>query len=179
MVLAPFLGLCADVFVHVLASWLTAGKQVVRCLLAGMAAGLLTTTGFSFLSLGSDFGIDATLLLVFNLVASLALSYCYFSFVNLNLTSLRIRLLEELRASPDGLSRAAILKLYNARNLVDKRIDRLTQGKQIREVDGRFYTRPSFLLAVARVINLMKFVVLGKRPRRTSKATAEQDVRCY
>jgi hypothetical protein len=174
--LAPFLGLCADVFVHVAASWLTAGKRILHCLLAGMAAGLFTTAGVSLLALGGRFDIDGIFLLVFNLVASLALAYCYFCFVNLNLTSLRIRMLQELRASPDGLSRAGILKLYNARTLVDRRIDRLTQGGQMRQVGGRFYTRPSVLLTVARIINLLKLVVLNQRPGRASKAAMKQGV---
>jgi hypothetical protein len=165
IVLAPIVGLCADVFVHIAASWITAGKRVLGCLLSGIGAGLLTTFGVCLVAAGRSSTLDWAALTVFDLVAYLALAYGYLNFVNLNIASLRIRVLQELRASPEGLSRAGILKLYDARSLVDARIRRLTQGNQIRVREGRFYTRPSFLLAVARGINLMKFVVLGKRPR--------------
>jgi len=172
-VLAPILGLFADGVVHVLASRLTAGKRIAHCLLAGIAAGLLATAGVTAVALGGRLELDALALLGFNLATSLALAYGYFTFVNLNLTSLRIRLLHELWASPNGLSRTDILKLYNSRDLVDCRIVRLTASKQIREADGRFYTQPSPLLKVACIINLLKLVVLNRRPRQSPASTAK------
>lgn len=172
LVLAPVAGLAADFVCHVLASWLSRERRPFPCLLAGSAGGLLVMAALSVWGLagmGAAWA-DWLALLAFNGVTYLALAYGYFNFVQLNITSLRIRILQELLDAEHGLTVDELVGRYGARELVEKRITRLTARNLIVLKDGRFYCRASPLLLVARVINLMKFVVLNKRPRYLAAA---------
>jgi hypothetical protein len=165
LVLAPLAGLTADFASHVLTSRLMRGRHPYQAMLAGVVTGLLVMAALSVWALASmnaGWG-DALALLVFNGLTYLALAYGYFNFVNLNLTSLRIRILQELLEVEQGLTVEAILRQYGADDLIDSRLTRLTRGGQIIQKGSRYYGRLSALLVVARVIDFLKFAVLGRR----------------
>ncbi len=171
-VLAPVAGLAADFLCHVLAAWLGGERRPFLCILAGVAGGLLVMAALSVWAL-AGMGVamaDWLAFLAFNGVTYLALAYGYYNFVQLNITSLRIRILQELLAAEHSLRVDELLEQYGARELVEKRIARLTAGNLIVLKDGRFYGRSSPLLLVARGIHFMKLVVLGKRPRYLAAA---------
>jgi hypothetical protein len=165
LVLAPVLGLTADVAFHLAASWLSGGRKLFASLAVGILGGTataLTVSWWALTHLDAD-PAERAAFLAFNFVTYLALAYGYAHFVNLQIASLRVRLLEELRSSPGGLTAEEILARYNARRLIDTRLDRLTARQQIVEKGGRFHGRAGALVVIAWGIDSLRWVVLGKR----------------
>ncbi len=174
LVLAPLLGLVCTVAVHFLLAWLTGGRRAYGCVLRGFVGGGLATLAVSVIALwkmNSSAG-EWLALLPFNLVIFAALGFGYINFVGLSIASLRIRVVQEILAHPHGLSRETLLERYNPHVLIDNRITRLTTGRQLVEKDGRFYNERSGVLWIARLMNLLKLVVLGRRPARHSEPEA-------
>ena len=177
VVVAPVVGLTVAVLGHLALAWLTGGAHAYRCVLRGFLCGAAATIGVSafglwftwpagFTSVSPALPLEGFLAyLLFNLVIYAALGFCYINFVGLSIASLRIRVLQELMARPEGMSLEKILESYNPRVLIDNRIDRLTSGRQIVDRDGRFHTGRRDILWIARIMNFMKVLVFGKRRR--------------
>lgn len=99
---------------------------------------------------------------VSNLIAYGALGYCYFHFVNLSETARRIRIMREIYDSDTGLTGDEILKRYNAKEIIDKRLIRLFDNSQVIEKDGKLYIGKPALLLISKLISGMKSFLLGK-----------------
>ena len=110
------------------------------------------------------------LALVSNAVVFICVGYGYFHFVNLGETARRVRILWELYESSDGLTYEEILTRYGASEIINRRIDRLTNAGQITQQGGRIYSKGASVLVMARILSLLKRVFLGRR---------EVDVRAY
>lgn len=100
--------------------------------------------------------------IVVGVISYIALGYCYFHFINLGETARRIRLLRELSDSPDGLSLEEILQRYNAKEIIDNRLNRLLKSGQIIHRDNRYYIGKPAMLLMSKAILFLKFFVLGK-----------------
>lgn len=98
-----------------------------------------------------------------NIVAYIALGYCYFHFINLGETARRIRIIRELYESNDGLSLDELLARYNAKEIIERRLSRLINNRQIILKDGRYYIANLTMLFITKIIVGMKLVILGKR----------------
>ncbi len=101
--------------------------------------------------------------LISNLIIYLSLSYCYFHFVNLAVTARRIRLLRDLHDSKDGMTMDEILLQYNSRDMVENRIERLVNSGQVIYKNKRYYIGRSAMLWSAKIILIMKQLILGKK----------------
>lgn len=165
--LAPAAGLLSCVVGHVLVSRaapkLPRPHAIVASTLAGLA--VVVSLGVSFAhaqaapaSAADRWGATATWVLAY-----VCLAYCYvFGFFNLGESARRIRLLIELHAAGDrGLTLEEILTAYNARLIVEARLARLLSGGQIALRGGRYVLRSSFVLSLARVLVVVKLMVLG------------------
>ena len=156
-------GLCAYVLVHVPISRLRRDRSP----LGNLALAALAGGGFCFL-----LGLwaaraarlpagDAAGLLLLSGIAYVGLAWCYFNFVNLNLSSLRFRLLRELRQAPEGLTEDEIVSRYNARQIVGRRLEQLAGGGHLARRNGRYFVGNRFLLAAFDVLEALKLAVLG------------------
>ena len=96
-----------------------------------------------------------------NVITYLSLSNCYFHFVNLGETARRVRILRELYDSQEGLSQEQILKVYNAKEIIEKRIHRLTNSRQVIYKNGKYYIGNQMMLCIAKIIVKMKLIFLG------------------
>ena len=164
LVLAAPAGLTANVGAHILIARLTGGRRVSLGIILGMAVGAVAAIALSAFALSSmkKPATEGVVFLTYNLVIYLALAYGYWNFINLNITSLRIRLIQELLLSEHGLARAEILKQYNADEMIDRRLARLTRQKHLVERDGRFYYRRSVLLLIAGILDMLKWLILAR-----------------
>jgi hypothetical protein len=172
VVAAALVGLAGNVVAHVLAAQLTAGRRVALALSAGGGAGLvvtgaLTAVGLERMTPAWD---DAVALAALNLATYLALAFGYFNFVNLSLASLRIRVLLELLGSRAGLTRGELLRLYNAHELMSRRIDRLTGHGYLVERNEYFQVQGRGLVVLASIITGLKWLVLGHGNRALQQA---------
>ena len=100
---------------------------------------------------------DGLVLFSLNAVAYLALAFGYFNFVNLNIASLRIRMIQELAESGGRLPIDRLTGLYNTQNVAALRIDRLTRGGHLVEREGKYYSGKRRFLIVAN----LRFPPLG------------------
>lgn len=166
IVLSPVAGLAANLAAHVLLSRLWRGRGQMVCLFGGIIGGLVCTTVVNLLGLlKAESAWDAFGYLSLNLVTYLGLAWCYFHFVNLSLASLRIRLMNEMAQSSGGLSEDEILRRYNAGQIIETRLARLTGGGHLVVRDGRFFPGNSAFVILFDVFEILKYAILGKRNR--------------
>lgn len=118
--------------------------------------------GFLVLCMFSNF-IEAPASFLAYAVTYASLGYCYFHFINLGETARRIRILRELYEAPDGLSLDGLLARYNAKEIIERRLSRLIQTRQIVLKGGRYYIGKPFVLWMARGLVALKSLLLGKK----------------
>lgn len=137
---------------------------LLRSIFLGFFAGLFTLLFIeSILIIDSNGKANVVYDGLANVLSYGALGYCYFHFINLGETARRIRLLRELIDAGTGLSEREILQRYNSKVIVDKRLARLINSRQVIMQDGRYYLGDRTVLRMATVITIMKLLVLGKK----------------
>lgn len=158
IVAAPLVGLAASMVAQVVVHLLLPRKPIVVSYAAGFLCGaivsLLTLSAFQ-VALG---WADAVVcLLTFG-----GLNYCYSNFVNLNFTSLRIRLLKELMAAGGRESITEIARQYGSDAILQRRLARLVEWGQLCESGGRFTAIEGSFLRLAQFFTVLKKVALGR-----------------
>lgn len=163
-VLSPVIGLVINVLFQVLGFRYIANIGLLKSIFLGFAVGLfsvITLEAYGFFTMAKSTQ-DFIALIIVNLVTYSALGYCYFHFLNLGETARRIRIVRELYDSEGGLSLEGILERYSARDIVQKRFERLLNNRQIIEKDGRYYIGNPVMLMMANIMVAMKLLFLGK-----------------
>ena len=164
VVIGPVAGLAAYCLIHLLISRRMDRRRPYHSLSIGFFFGLvmmLLLTGNALAAMGVG-RLDGLALLGLNLLGYLALAFGYFNFVNLNITSLRIRVLHEMREAGGQLLRDELLVRYNSDEMAKLRIERLFAGGHLRESQGRIFIGRRRFLLTARFFQLLKWIVLGK-----------------
>jgi len=69
----------------------------------------------------------------------------------------------ELSESRIGLTLEEIIKRYNARMIVDLRLDRLLGNGEITLRNNRYFIGSSKMLQIGRIYTLAKLILFGKR----------------
>jgi hypothetical protein len=176
VVLAPVAGLAAYCVSQIAVARIGRHRNPYVALATGFLVGLLATLACSafFLAGGSSSTADAWGLLLLNLVTYLALAFGYFNFVNLGIASLRIRMLEELRDAGGRAPMNRLLTLYNSDVVASVRIQRLVAGGHLVEHDGHLSIGHHRFLAVARIFDLLRWLIIGRpEPRRSETSRAD------
>ncbi len=179
LALAPILGLGVYCVAHLVAcrvvgqvSNLPKSRQIGNLphgpyfpLVVGCGCGLAATAAISVAALlWVQNGLaDGLALGGINLVAYLAFAFGYFNFINLNIASLRIRMLQELADAGGRLPAARLTGLYSTENVSAVRIDRLAGGGHLIERGGRYYSGKWRFLFVARTFDLLRWAILGQK----------------
>lgn len=104
-----------------------------------------------------------TVNLITEIIIYAALSYCYFVFINLGETARRIRILREVFDAPEGLSLEEILRRYNAKEIIERRLQRLLANGQIIIEEDKYYIGKPLMLWMAKIVVAFKFILLGKK----------------
>ena len=160
--------------------------STVTALLAaaiGMAIAVLADLGSARLSLSRAtcyivsliFGILATLIAVVLMspsdriaalaIAVLAYGSWWYAFINLVQSlesSLRVRLLGEIRAAGGSMSVGTLQSIYNDSFLLRLRLERLITSGAVIERDGRLFVNSRGLVVIACTFNFMKMILLGR-----------------
>ncbi len=163
--LAPVLGLAAYCLSHLAVCRAVRGRGAYLPLVIGCGCGLAVTVAVSVAALWQMRCAlsDGLVLFSLNAVAYLALAFGYFNFVNLNIASLRIRMIQELAESGGRLPIDRLTGLYNTQNVAALRIDRLTRGGHLVEREGKYYSGKRRFLIVARIFDFLRWAILGQR----------------
>lgn len=162
LMVAPIIGLAVNAAFQVLT--LRVFRQTFNfSIIAGMLSGIGITCGITLAALNVP-SEDGLPLFLMNTATALALSFCYWNFLNLNMTSLRIRMLKELWRAPSGsMSPAELLAIYHPREMLDRRLKRLAAKKQIRLESGRYYAQGTWAAAMVHIIALLRWIILPSR----------------
>jgi hypothetical protein len=163
-VATPLLALGITALVQILVARTRLRRGVMRSFFAGFGAGLASLLA---LCVWVDFRQstpwhEAAANMVVNVGTYMALSFCFLSFLNLGNTSIRIRIFSELQPSGSGLSIENLLSLYDYKQIIKLRLDRLLSSKQVIERDGRYFLVGYALWCIAWVTYSTRRVVLGK-----------------
>jgi hypothetical protein len=162
-------------------SWITLGYPIFSCIvncvgyvilrrglkrtiglsiIGGWALGLATVSGLSACSPNSS-DLNSAEYLLCQILTYLCFAFCFWVFLNLNLTSLRIRIVRHLFHKNGSATLADLLVSYSDSERFERRISRLAKGGQIEMVDGRWKLRSSVLLNIGRSIELIR-VLMGR-----------------
>ena len=163
-ILAPVGALAVNVVAQILLFRATRGTRFMRTIVLGFLAGLgmlaVLSIARAVLDAVSFFDL-ANALLVDGPVYG-ALSYCYYNFVQLGQTSVRIRLYTEIAARPGGMGVGDIARLYNEEALMQLRLQRLVESGDIEQRGGRYFIGRRRLVWVADIIFAAKRFLLGR-----------------
>jgi len=162
--LNPVIGLTLNVFTQVI-SFRYIKLSLLKSLVLGFIIGLFFVFGADFYGhFAAVQSVEEFLSLsIVNFLTYSALGYCYAHFINLGEGARRIRIIRELYKSKTGLTLDELLKIYDGRQMVENRINRLIRSGQIILRNNRYFIGKPIMLFIARIILLMKLIVLGKR----------------
>lgn len=163
--ISPFVGLIVNAVLQVAGFRLFSSLTLLHSVFLGFACGLVVVIGVDWLWVRQE-GLAVMAFIPVSLANVLiygALGYTYFHFVNMGETARRIRIILELDDTSEGLTSAEILNLYNAKSIVDVRINRLIQNKQVVVKNGRYCIGNPTMLMMAKTISFMKWLLLGQR----------------
>ena len=162
----PIVALAVDVVIQQVVFRAGGRRDVWGSIVAGCVAGIVPTAGLSAVLFQWLDRADAVAVLAMNLASFVALAYGYFTFVNLNFTSIRVRILRELSAHHGSMTLRQLLAAYDADVALTMRLKRLTDKGQITQRNDRYYLeRPGAVLILAYVLDGLKLVILGRHRR--------------
>ncbi len=166
---SPIIGFGVNVVCQVCCCRYITGFSVLKSIFVGFTAGmfsLLIVELYCFKQLSLSLPGNAPSTFV-NIVTYSALGYGYFHFINLGETARRIRILRELYDSKEGLAMSEILERYSAKEIIEKRMNRLINNGQIICKNDRYYVGNPMMLLIAKIIVTMKLIVFGKKSEFT------------
>jgi hypothetical protein len=158
LLLAVFAGMAVQIAVYRL--WNTKGR-LFRSQMAGAAAGLAVLVSLSVWAPRA--GVNTADGITANTLIYLMFCYVYFHWNNMGETARRVRLLRELHDAPQGLTDAELQARYPAREILEHRLRRLIEARQIAEHDSRLFLTSTAVLRSARLVGLAKWLIVGDR----------------
>ncbi len=158
----PLLALGLNAVVQLAMHFHSPSAPIVRSYAGGCAAGALCSLGLSW---GLGWADVLTALLTFG-----GLSYGYSNFINVNYSSLRLRILKEMVREGGETTLADLQSRYGSEAILDRRLTRLVEWGQLREVGGRFLAERGGFYRLALTFLLLKKLLLGRGFRYESSA---------
>lgn len=140
LAITPILGLLIQMSIHFILSRIFPGRNPWSFLFIGFFIGLIAMIVFitSISILYKYATVNQLAVLMVDTGAMISLGFCYFNFVNLNYTSLRIRLLREFLLQNGKLTLPNIFEKYNAEKILAARLSRLIAAGELL-YDGQYY----------------------------------------
>jgi hypothetical protein len=159
------MGLSTAVILQVLIIRFATRADLLKSFFIGFVTGYFCFLLFSVSAYlrSSESTIDLVFTLITGSISYASLAFCYLAFLGIGETSIRTRLLAEIKGKADGLSEADVLRLYNIQNMVDVRIERLIQKGQVVQKGGRYHIDSRLLIFLGQVVTICKLIVLQKK----------------
>ena len=124
----------------------------------GLGIGLAAITIFAVSTL-YDFTAEPAALLLSQIGTYLGLAFCFWAFLNLNITSLRIRMIRQLLDAGGAMTMAGLMNTYSDSERLQRRLRRLQETGQIVLVEGKWQIRSSPMLAIARCVDVLRIIM--------------------
>lgn len=164
-ILSPIVGLLVNVLIQTTSFQYIRGLGLFKSIALGFTAGFLTVFILEFYryfdlpAMESEFFY----ILCVNLITYILLGYCYWAYINLGETSLRIRILREMYETQKALPIEKLFSIYNPDNMFEIRMSRLLKYNQIVCKNDRYFIGKSILLLIAKAIVIIKLMIIGKK----------------
>jgi hypothetical protein len=158
-------GLAVNVLCQLIISRLPISLGHVRRQFVSFGLGLVfaAVAALGLLSSQRPAAVDFAGYLGLQLLSYVFMGFCFFHVINVNISSLRIRMLKEyLLQDPLPLPEEALLLRYNVGDMLDARLARLQSGNQVYTSQGRYYSRPGGVVALGRFFTLLRSVLLPR-----------------
>jgi hypothetical protein len=166
---APLAGLALTVLAQIVVVHVSRGK-VGASIIIGIFCGLAVTLAAIALgraeTLGATDGFADTWLL--GVATYLALAFGFWAFLNLNITSMRIRMLRQILRAGGRMALSDMAVSYSPAERLRRRLERLEKGGQIMCEDGRWRLRSWQVLAIARCVEAWRSFILPYRDGQRS-----------
>lgn len=161
----PIFGLALNVLVQVATFRLFPNIGLLRSEFLGYFFGLFGVLFFDFFTffIKSVSFKELVFIQIIHMIVYFCFGHFYFNVINLTETARRIRILRELYEASDGLTIEELLERYNAKEIIDNRINRLMHNRQILLKDGKYYIGNPFMFLLSKGIVLFKLILLGKK----------------
>jgi hypothetical protein len=162
---APLAGLALTVLTQIMVVHVSRGKvgaSIIVGILGGLA-GTLAVIALGRAALGATGGFVDTWLL--GVSTYLVLAFGFWAFLNLNITSMRIRILRELLRAGGHMALSDMAVFYTSAERLRRRLERLKKGGQIMREDGRWVLKSWQVLAIARCVGVLRSVLFPGRRR--------------
>jgi hypothetical protein len=163
--ISPIVAMVANVLAQIILYRLRRGTHYFRSIIQAFLLGAMTLLmSETFFVVRSDlFSNRLFLALAVNLPIYFGLSYCYYNFVQLGQTSIRLRMYSEIVIHTSGISVSEIEREYNDRSFTELRLRRLLESGDVIERDGRYFVGKMRLVHVGNVIGTAKHFLLRKK----------------
>lgn len=162
LLLAPVGALLVNVVVQLAAHFLRPRTPIVISYLAGFAVGAVGAVVLAWAGGPADWIIS---LLTFG-----GLSYGYTNFVNVNYSSLRLRLLKEMVRDGGVVAAEDLRARYGSEAVLDRRLLRLVEWGQLRRDGDAYHAVRGGFFYLAGVFVVLKRLLLGRAFRYESDA---------
>jgi hypothetical protein len=162
----PFIAALCEFVLHLLVARYFIKRGTIISTLVAYTCGLLIMAAMEiwFLNSGRLAAWEVVGLSGVNFILYSAMAFSFFSFVNIGESSVRIRVLRELAAAPEGLDKETLLARYNVDHIIQIRVDRLlTSGEMICCENRYYYTGRPKMLLVAKGSQALQRLLLGKQ----------------
>jgi len=166
---APLAGLALTVLAQIVVVHGSRGKvgaSIIIGIFCGLAATLAAIALGRAETPGATGGFADTWLL--GVATYLALAFGFWAFLNLNITSMRIRMLRQLLRAGGHMALSDMAVSYTPAERLRRRLERLEKGGQIMCEDGRWRLRSWQVLAIARCVEAWRNFILPCRDGRRS-----------
>ena len=160
----PLAAAGANVVLQTLAHRLHRSFGLMRSIMFGFGLGLFVVLILHYVnySLYGGGPGDVIGLLVGNLLIYGCLGYLFFQFVNVGEASIRVRILRELAAVPGGMTLRELEARYNDELILETRLGRLLNNRQIIQHGDRFLVHSPVLRLLSGVMQTMKSLLLRR-----------------
>jgi hypothetical protein len=168
LVLAPLCSLSLNVIVQ-FGLYRYARFRLMGSILGGLLAGIAPLFGLMFWSFTFASPLPTLDILALSVtMIAIYLGGCavIFAVINLGETSLRIRMLQMLNKSPNGMKRSEVVEIYDDTALFEIRVNRLIEQRQVIRTGDVVIIRRSAFFYIAALIRAFKWLLYGSPPRQ-------------
>lgn len=135
--------------------------------MVGVVGGLLVSLSVAALNVPSGSTSAASIAVwIFALVSYLGFAYPYWVFINLHITSLRIRTLRDLLQHDGGISLSSLVAQYSIEEMLYRRLERLEHGNQIALDNGTYRLVSGKLMILHNTLGLLRAIILPASVRK-------------
>jgi hypothetical protein len=163
--ISPIVAMAVNVVVQIVLFRLRRGTHYFGSIIQAFLCGALTClVAESFFIVSSGFAGDRVFLaLAVNVPIYLGLSYCFYSFVQLGQTSIRLRMYSEIAGQAQGVSLVEMEKEYDEHRLAEMRLQRLIESGDLVGQQEHYVIGKNRLVLIASVIFAAKHFLLRRK----------------